>query len=64
MASDPITINGDANSVKIEHNGSSQTIIQSGPFVSLVVKDDAGNVLFTAPALAGTPNKMWHVEIK
>ena len=63
--SQPITIEGDATAVTIKHD-SSQTITiasQPGfPFLSLVVKDDDGMVLFRAPD--GPKNRMWHVEIK
>ena len=75
--SEPITVEGDSKAVTITHHDSSPKIkhpttgstsieIHSdpgSPFHSLVVKDDKGQVLFTAPD-TGPGNMMWHVEIK
>jgi hypothetical protein len=64
--SQPITIDGGQTAVTIKHHSSQIITIDSdsgSPFKSLVVKNDDGKVLFTAPE-QGPGNIMWHVEIK
>lgn len=64
--SQPITIDGEQNTVTIKHGPSLIRKVTSdagSPFKQLIVKNDAGEVLFTAPPV-GPNNKMWHVVIE
>ena len=72
--SQPLVIDGHSTTVTITHHalqrttqnddGSTTIQIDSNPgfpFRKLVVKDDDGKVLFTAP---DGPNNMWHAAIE
>ena len=65
--SQPITIDGAQHAVTIRHGGSTIRTIDAdagSPFLRLVVKNDVGVVLFTAPPVGGPDNEMWHVVIE
>jgi len=64
--SQPITIDGEQNTVTIKQGGSVIRKVAAdvgSPFKQLFVKNDAGKVLFTAPPV-GPDTIMWHVVIE